>query len=284
MSNSELVDYIKLSPNKNAGKTKTDIVIHHMAGNLTVEQCGEVFQTRLASANYGIGSDGRIGMYVEESNRSWATSNRELDERAVTIEVANDVIGGDWHVSDKALASLINLCVDVCKRNGIKMINYTDDKSGNLHMHRWYAATACPGPYLASKFEYISEEVNKQMSGIRYRVHQQTYGWSDWVNEGEVAGITGQSKRLEAIQIDPLGKEIYVQAHIQGLGWVDFGKIDKEMVIGTVGQGKRLEAIELTGAKALCHIQSIGWAKDFATSQGTVGLGKRIEAIKIKTV
>lgn len=168
MSNSKLVSYTKLSPNCNKPRShKIDkITIHHMAGNLTVEQCGNVFSrgTRQASSNYGIGTDGRVGMYVEECNRSWCSSSPENDHRAVTIEVANDQIGGNWHVSDTALAKLIDLCVDICQRNGIKKLNYTGDKTGNLTMHKWFAATACPGPYLSSKFPYIAQEVNKRLS------------------------------------------------------------------------------------------------------------------------
>lgn len=169
MSNSKLVSYTKLSPNCNKPRNhKIDkITIHHMAGNLTVEQCGAIFarSTRSASSNYGVGTDGRVGMYVEECNRSWCSSSPENDHRAVTIEVANDLIGGNWHVSDTALATLIDLCVDICKRNGITKLNYTGDKTGNLTMHKWFAATACPGPYLESKFPYIAQEVNKRLSG-----------------------------------------------------------------------------------------------------------------------
>lgn len=164
MSNSKLVNYTQLSPNcsKPRNHAIDKITIHHMAGNLTVEQCGSVFAptNRQASANYGIGTDGRVGMYVEEANRSWCSSNVANDNRAVTIEVANDEVGGDWHVSDTALAKLIDLCVDICQRNSIVRINYTGDKSGNLTMHKWFAATACPGPYLESKFPYITEQVN----------------------------------------------------------------------------------------------------------------------------
>lgn len=168
MSNSKLVSYTKLSPNCNKPRNhKIDkITIHHMAGNLTVEQCGAIFarSTRRASSNYGIGTDGRVAMYVEECNRSWCSSSPENDHRAVTIEVANDQIGGNWHVSDTALAKLIDLCVDICQRNGIKKLNYTGDQTGNLTMHKWFAATACPGPYLSSKFPYIAQEVNKRLS------------------------------------------------------------------------------------------------------------------------
>ena len=86
---------------------------------------------------------------------------------------------------------------------------------------------------------YDIEEVKGTM---KYRVHQQTYGWSDWKNEGEEAGVTGQAKRLEAIQIDPAGRQISVKAHIQGIGWRDYGIITKDTIIGTTGEARRLEA------------------------------------------
>lgn len=167
MSNSKLVNYTRLSPNCNKPRNHAidTITIHHMAGNLSVEQCGSVFapSLRQASSNYGIDSDGRVGMYVEECNRSWCSSNAANDNRAVTIEVANDGGAPNWHISDKALEKLIELCVDICKRNGIKKLNFTGDKSGNLTMHKWFAATGCPGLYLESKFPYIADEVNKRL-------------------------------------------------------------------------------------------------------------------------
>ena len=117
MSNSKLISYTRLSPNCNSPRNnKIDtITIHHMAGNLTVEQCGALFASpaREVSSNYGIGTDGRIALYVDEANRSWCSSSPANDNRAITIEVANDGGDPDWHVSDKALAALINLCVDI---------------------------------------------------------------------------------------------------------------------------------------------------------------------------
>lgn len=167
MSNSKLVSYTKISPNKTSPRQNKikKITIHHMAGILSVETCGNLFAlpSRQASSNYAIGSDGRIAMYVEESDRAWTSSNANNDHQAVTIEVSNDEIGGNWHVSDKAMESLIELCVDICKRNDIKELNYTGDALGNLTMHKWFSKTTCPGPYLESKFPYIAEEVNKRL-------------------------------------------------------------------------------------------------------------------------
>ena len=167
MSNSSLVNYTKISPNSTNPRRNTikKITIHHMAGNLSVEACGNMFANpaRQASSHYGIGTDGRVGLYVDEANRAWTSGNGDNDHQAITIEVANDEIGGNWHVSDKALAKLIDLCVDICQRNGIEKLNYTGDKTGNLTMHKWFQATACPGPYLGSKFPYIAEQVNKRL-------------------------------------------------------------------------------------------------------------------------
>ena len=168
MSNSPLVNYTKISPNSSNPRNKpiTKITIHHVAGNLTVEQVGNIFATkeRKASSNYGVDNHGRVGMYVEEKNRAWTSSSSENDNQAVTIEVANITGAPDWKVSDIALNKTIDLCVDICKRNNIKRLNFTGDKTGNLTMHKWFAATACPGPYLESKFPYIANEVNKRLN------------------------------------------------------------------------------------------------------------------------
>lgn len=175
MSNSTLATYTRISPNKTSPRNhKIDtITIHCMAGNLTVERCGEGFakRTRMASSNYGIGSDGRIGLYVEEKDRSWCSSNKANDMRAITIEVAND--GGaatGWHVSDAAMTSLIALVTDICRRNGIKQLLWKGDKSligqvdkQNMTVHRWFKNKACPGDYLYGKHAYIAAEVNKRL-------------------------------------------------------------------------------------------------------------------------
>lgn len=167
MSNSSLVNYIAWSPNYDSrdGKRITDITIHHMAGNLSVETCGSVFRSRPASAHYGIGSDGRVGQYVDEKYAAWANGNFASNQRSVTIELANDEIGGNWHVSDKALAKCIDLVTDICKRNGISKLVFNGSTSGNLTAHKMFMATACPGPYLYSKFSTIASEVTKRLGG-----------------------------------------------------------------------------------------------------------------------
>lgn len=174
-TNSPLVNYKRLSPNNSGPRNhKIDtITIHHMAGALTVEQCGAIFAdpSRQASANYGVDGTGRVGLYVEEKNRAWTSSSYANDNRAVTIEVANSQIGGNWAVSDKALSKLVELCADICQRNGIKHLVYTGDTSGNMTLHQWFAPTLCPGPYLKAKMPYIATEVNKRLvSKSKYTV------------------------------------------------------------------------------------------------------------------
>ena len=149
-SNSGLVSHTKISPNKTVFNNKVNrkITIHHSAGNVSVETMGNMFANpnTQASANYGIGSDGRVALYVDEKDRAWTSSNADNDNQSVTIEVANDGGAPNWHVSDVALYKLIDLCVDICKRNGIKKLNYTGNASGNLTRHNMFSATVCPRP------------------------------------------------------------------------------------------------------------------------------------------
>lgn len=164
--NSPLTDYVYLSGNADFPREGEieKITIHHMADNIPLERLGEVFAEpdRRASSNYAVDTGGRVALYVEESNRAWTSSSPENDHRAVTIEVANDQIGGDWHVSDASYDALIRLCVDICRRNGIRELVYTGDASGSLTIHKMFSETTeCPGPYLESRMPDIAEEVSR---------------------------------------------------------------------------------------------------------------------------
>lgn len=178
MSNSTMVTYTKLSPNHSGKRTHVidTITIHHMASNLSVETCGDIFanKNRQASSNYGV-SGSKVGLYVDEANRAWTSSNRYNDQRAITIEVANDANGvknKTWTVSDETMSTLIKLVADVCKRNGIAKLVWSNNKNDrinhtsgcNMTLHKDFAATACPGPYLESKMPYIADEVNKLLN------------------------------------------------------------------------------------------------------------------------
>lgn len=243
-TNSPLVNYTKISPNSSNPRNHAidTITIHCMAGNLSVETCGNVFAptSRQASSNYGIGSDGRIGMYVEEKNRSWCSSSASNDNRAVTIEVAND--GGaetGWHVSDKAYAALINLVTDICKRNNIKELKWKGDKSligqvdkQNMSVHRWFANKSCPGDYLYNLHGQIAADVNKKLNvtpstpstGVLYRV--QTGAFSNKSNADaltakvKAAGFETymvQSSGMYKVQVGAFGKKENADAMMKKL-------------------------------------------------------------------
>lgn len=174
MSNSNLVSYTKISPNKTSPRNhKIDtITIHCVVGQCTVETLGNIFAptSRQASSNYGVGTDGKIGMYVEEKDRSWCSSNAANDNRAVTIEVASDT-KHPYAVNDRAFAALLDLVTDICKRNGIKKLVWSTKKADrvnhkngcNMTVHRDYANKSCPGDYLYNRHREIAAEVNRRL-------------------------------------------------------------------------------------------------------------------------
>lgn len=184
MSNSSLVKYTKISPNKTSPRDHAidTITIHCVVGQLSVERLGEIFAptSKKASANYGIGSDGRVGMYVEEKDRSWCSSNADNDNRAITIECASDS-KYPYAINDAVYKTLIELCADICKRNNIKELKWKADKSligqvdkQNMTVHRWFAKKSCPGQYIYERLGQIAEEVNKKLKvsevTVLYRV------------------------------------------------------------------------------------------------------------------
>lgn len=180
MSNSKLVVYTKLSPHctkPRQGKIK-GISIHTMAGPGSVEGCGQVFQTSEASSHYGIGPDGRIGQYVLEENRAWCCSHK-VDHEVVTIEVSSiQAYREPYECTAKAYESLIDLCVDICQRNGIKELIWKEGKqycpafTGNWavcnmvpHRYTTNKGKSCPGNYLFGKYGEIAERVNARLKG-----------------------------------------------------------------------------------------------------------------------
>lgn len=179
MSNSPLVTYTKLSPNHSGKRTKKidRITPHCYVGQVTVERIGKGFANpdRKASCNYGIAKDGGIALIVEEKNRSWCTSSNANDQRAVTIECASDTTN-PYAMTASVYKSLVNLCVDICKRNGKKKLLWlvTKEKSLNytpkademvLTVHRWFAGKACPGDWLYSRMSSLAAEVTKKLGG-----------------------------------------------------------------------------------------------------------------------
>jgi hypothetical protein len=184
-TNSSLVSYVDLSPGNYGPRShKIDtITIHHMAGNLSVETCGRVFHNKKGNSNYGIGSDGRIALYVEEKNGAWTSSNKTNDMRAITIEVANNSGAPNWTISPQALNSLLLLCADICRRNDIKALIWSPNKSDrinhvngcNMTMHKDFSATACPGPFIESIEGLIAIAVNQMLTQSGYVLNGYDY-------------------------------------------------------------------------------------------------------------
>lgn len=223
MSNSSLAKYSKISPNRTSPRDHAidTITIHCYVGQVSVQDMGAWFAKSEAqsSANYGIGVDGTVGMFVEEKDRSWCSSNRTNDMRAITIECASDKTS-PYAINDKVYASLIKLCADICKRNGIKKLVWSTDKNQrvnhlngcNLTVHRDYAAKACPGDYIYNRLGQIANEVNALIGAtdVLYRVRK------SWVDEKSqiFAGTLDGAKRIAEQNpgyyvYDEAGKLIY---------------------------------------------------------------------------
>jgi len=169
MSDSKLAKFHYWTNNYSSrnGQKISKIIIHHMAGNLTGKQCYNVWRTREASAHYAIDKSGNITQLVHESYRAWSVANRYQDSRSVTIECANSTGSPSWKISSATMKSLIKLVADIAYRNNFKKITYTGTTSGTLMMHCWFMSTACPGPYLKSKFSYIAREADKLLQQKR---------------------------------------------------------------------------------------------------------------------
>lgn len=173
-TNSDLVTYKNISKHKTVNRTHNidTITIHCFVGQVTAKQGCDFFASTLkeCSANYVVGFDGSIGLSVEEKDRSWCSSNRENDMRAITIEVASGT-SEPYSVTEQAYNALIKLLVDVCKRNNIKRLLWRNDKSligqvdkQNMTVHRWFAKKSCPGTYLFSNMGEIADAVNAELN------------------------------------------------------------------------------------------------------------------------
>lgn len=178
-TNSPLVSYTRLSPNNSGLRTQRIIYItpHCVVGQVSVERLGEIFAptSRRASCQYGIGADGRIGMYCEEKNRSWCSSSAYNDQRGVTIECASDATA-PYAFKDIVYEKLIDLCVDICQRNGRDTLLWKGDKLSTLNYvpkdnemlltaHRWYANKSCPGDWMYVRMGDLADKVTKRLHG-----------------------------------------------------------------------------------------------------------------------
>lgn len=245
-TNSSLVSYTQISPNRNSPRNQpiSKITIHHMAGIMSVEQFGNLVANpaRQMSSNYCIGNDGRIGLYCPEQDRSWCSSSPWNDNKAITIEVSNNVYGEPWSISDAAYASLIKLCVDICKRNGIKKLEFTGDQNGSLTYHYMFNATGCPGTWIKNHTTEICNKVNAQLT-------ETPTGYTKTLNCG--TPIYAEIGKPFTDKINTTTKYTIVEEKVvnnikygklkSGLGWVELEKLKRTFNINNANDVKELQ-------------------------------------------
>lgn len=238
MSNSKLVNYTKLSPNHSGTRTHSidRITPHCVVGQCSVETLGNIFMeaNREASCNYGIGHDGRVLLCVDEGNRSWCSSSNSNDQRAVTIECASE-LKHPYAFNDKVYNKLVELCVDICKRNGKKKLLWINDKNKALNystksdemlltVHRWFDDKSCPGDWLYNRLGNLAKSVTKQLGGkvekptLTYRV----YADGKWYSEVKgLSNIAGRSKQaISAIALKVSKGNIRYRVHLLNGDWL----------------------------------------------------------------
>ena len=269
MSNSKLVSYTKLSPNHSGTRTHSidRITPHCVVGQCSVETLGNIFMNanREASCNYGIGADGRVLLCVDEGNRSWCSSSNSNDQRAVTIECASETYH-PYAFNEKVYNKLIELCVDICKRNGKNKLLWFNDKSKTLDyspkademvltVHRWFDNKSCPGDWLYNRLGDLAKRVTEKLGGsevkpkkptITYRV----YADNRWYNEVKgLDNVAGRFKQaISGLMIKVSEGSIRYRVHLRDgdwLPWVDGYDIN-DSNNGYAGiKGKVIDAVQV---------------------------------------
>ena len=249
---------------------------HHVAGVMSAEQIANIFvpRARNASANYVIGNDGKIICCVDEDNGAWTSSSKWNDNQAITVEVSNCEVGGEWKVSDAAWNSLVELAVDVCKRYGFKL-RYDGTINGSLTEHRMYIPTACPGQHLHKRMEELANTVNSLLNAEEKNeeynnpinktepdytgpITYQAYvgEWLPEVNKCDntnngFAGIG--NKYISAFRCKPQNGEIIYQAHRINGDWLpevnskDYSANNGNSYAGILG--KPIDAIKIKSTR-----------------------------------
>ena len=283
------------------GQKICKITPHHTAGVLTSEQCAKIFQneSRNASANYCIGNDGDIVCCVSEENRAWTSSSRSNDQQAITIEVSNCEIGGAWKISESAWNSLVNLCVDICKRYDFKL-TYDETPNGSLTRHNMFANTDCPGQYLQSRFAELADVVNarlngnvtnKEISKITYQVYDNVKKkWLNNIIAGQGEGIMSYAgnfgNSIGGLKIDKLKYRVHDKIKNKWLNWID-GRNGNGIMSYAGNLGNAIDGLQIENAIYRVHLKGGNWLfwinKTDGTSEGYAGIyGKEIDAIQIK--
>lgn len=232
-TNSSLVSKVQLRSdhyNERPGKI-SKITIHHAAGCMDMESLLNYLSTtdREVSANYVL-SGGKLGLSVEEKYRPWTSSSPSNDNVAVTIEVANSSIGGDWPISDADLKMLIIWCADVCKRNNIPKLYFDGTENGTLTFHYMFADTGCPGPYIKAKANYICDETNKLLNSSDFETIIKEHGG----NLDLTAFDYAESGSLVSVEPDYKDIDCFIITLDRNSGKVDYDKLKEIGVIGAM--------------------------------------------------
>ena len=255
-----MVSYSRLSPNHSGQRTHSidRITPHCVVGQLSAESICRCFTSpsRQASCNYGIGTDGRVSLCVEEKNRSWCSSSNANDQRAVTIECASDKTE-PYAMNSRVYDSLVKLCTDICRRNGKKKLLWLGDRNKTLNyapksdemvltVHRWFANKSCPGDWLYARLGDLAARVTAALgTGISadkaasqlYRVRKT---WADSKSQKGAFSILANAKKCASSNkgysvFDENGKKVYPADASSTKKSVD--TIASEVIRGNWGNG-----------------------------------------------
>ena len=261
-TNSSMVSYTRLSPNHSGQRTHSidRITPHCVVGQLSAESICGCFTSpsRQASCNYGIGTDGKVSLCVEEKNRSWCSSSNANDQRAVTIECASDKTE-PYAMNARVYDSLVKLCTDICRRNGKKKLLWLGDRNKTLNytpkpdemvltVHRWFANKSCPGNWLYSRLGDLSAKVTAALGGSSvskpitdakqlYRVRKT---WADSKSQKGAFSVLANAKKCADANkgyyvFDEDGRKVYPTASSTAKKSVD--TIAREVIRGDWGNG-----------------------------------------------
>lgn len=261
-TNSSLATYTYILSNKNADRYAdfpnckepinqiTKITIHHYAGVVrNLKDYIGLANSRGESCQYLIDVNGNIGLFCDEKDRSWCSSSSWNDSRAITIEVSNDAVGEPWSISKASYDALIKLCIDICKRNGIKKLEFTGDKNGSLTYHYMFYATQCPGTWIKNHTQEICQKVNAGLNEpVGLYTKTLTSGTPIYKEIGGAVASTISVTTKYTIVEEKVVDYVKYGKLKSGAGWVELEKLKRTFDINKASDVKELqEALNKNG-------------------------------------